>query len=97
MCWTFGKCTHGAHDGAKAMVGETAGILAWTKTVAANYTVIVFCRVDIYGHILVIEFFTTRPSQFKKKKMPPVSLKNVLHENVNINFIKFQPLSMYLF
>lgn len=50
MCWTFGKCTHGAHDGAKAMVGETAGILAWTKTVAANYTLysVELTYMDIY-------------------------------------------------
>lgn len=46
--------------------------------------------------VLIIVFLNTRFSQLKKKK-PPVSLKNILHENVNIiNVIQCQPSSTSL-
>lgn len=38
ICRSSGRCTYGALGATTVMASETADILAWTKTVAPNYT-----------------------------------------------------------
>lgn len=59
----------------KAIVDKTADTLAWTKTVAPKCTI---SHCILHHQTLIVKQ--------DKRKRPPVSLKNVLHKNVNINF-----------
>lgn len=55
----------------KAMVDKTACALAGIKAVETNCTI---RHCIVHGHVVII-------------KIVPVSLKNILHETVKLNFI----------
>lgn len=67
---------YGVLDDKKAMADKTSDTLAWTKTVAPKCTI---SHCILHHQTLIVKQ--------GKRKRPPVSLKNVLHENVNNNFI----------
>lgn len=79
---SWDNCIDVCTDGAKAMVGKTAGAVSRIKTIAKNCS---SSHCIIHRQALAV------------KKMP-VSLKTVLEESVKlINFIKSRPLNMRLF